>query len=187
MVMMAALGTGAWAAGAGAEEVRTVTVCIGPHPEAPTWSAGRIASDIFSTIGVRLDWHSGLCPASPGVLQISFADRAPKGEPAGALAYASPYEGTHIVVLYERVRLQCGCACELLAYVLVHEITHMLEGISRHSESGIMKEHWDLADYKRIRSKTLAFAAADVELIHLGLDRRVARLAGLVRVAVSAR
>jgi len=60
----------------------------------------------------------------------------------------------------------------LLAHVLVHEITHILEGVARHSETGIMKANWTLRDYYDMQTKTLQFASEDVELIHRGLAQR---------------
>jgi hypothetical protein len=192
LVTMAAVGTGAWAAEAGGTAPRSVTVCTSGFGAVPdVYVARKMASKIFSSIGVELAWPTpGSCPASPEAIKISFADRAPKAASAGALAYAFPYalpnEGTHIVVLYKRVKeTQSGCTPQLLAYVLVHEITHTLQAIVRHSESGIMKAHWDFADYQKMRRASLVFAAEDVELIHLGLDARAARLAGtgLMQVA----
>jgi hypothetical protein len=60
----------------------------------------------------------------------------------------------------------------VLGYVLVHEITHILEGISRHSESGLMKAHWDKADFFYMRGNALRFAQEDIKLIYLGLEGR---------------
>ena len=189
LVMMAAVGTGAWAAEAGGAEVPSVTVCMGGEPGVPSiWSVEQIVSKIFSGIGVRLEWHSDSCPASPYVIKIGFADEPPKGVSDSALAYARPYEGIHIVVLYARVkRLQPTGTQRFLAYVLVHEITHVLEGVSRHSNGGIMKARWDSADYYWIRRDALAFAEEDVELIHLGLDARAAHLAANLPMPVAAR
>ncbi len=189
VIMMAAMETGAWAAGAGAAEARSVTVCIGSIPGLPsTYLSEQMAAQIFSGIGVRLAWHDfGHCPASPESIKISFADQAPKRVSAGALAYALPYEGAHIVVLSGRVkRIQRVCTQQLLAYVLVHEISHILERIDRHSESGIMKAHWDAADYVQMQHRALVFAAEDVDLIHRGLDARAGRLAGKAPVLVAA-
>ena len=190
LVIMAAVETGAWAAEAGRTEARSVTVCTSGYAAVPdAYAAQKMASKIFSTVGVEIEWPApGSCPTFSGVIKISFTDRAPKAASAGALAYARPHEGTHIVVLYERVKgMQSGCTPQLLAYVLVHEITHILQAISRHSESGIMKAHWDPADYEKMRRKTLGFTAYDVDLIHLGLDARAARLAGKGPVLVAAR
>jgi hypothetical protein len=68
----------------------------------------------------------------------------------------------------------------LLAHVLVHEITHVLEGISRHSATGIMKDRWDDNDYSEMRRKPLRFAQEDVNLIYDGLKARQARVATAV-------
>ena len=190
MIMMTALGTGAWAAEAGRAEARSVTVCTNGYATVPdAYAAQSLAKKIFSTIGVETEWPDpGSCPASPDVIKISFADRAPKAASGGALAYALPNEGAHIAVLYGRVKaMQSGCTRQLLAYVLVHEITHILQAISRHSESGIMKARWDPADYEQMRHTTLGFTEHDVDLIHLGLDTRAARLAGKGRGPVAAR
>ncbi|MGO9258489.1 MAG: hypothetical protein ACLQU1_19555 [Bryobacteraceae bacterium] len=190
LITMAAVGTGAWAAEAGKVKGERVTVCMKGDPGIPaTWPAESMASRIFSAIAVKLDWNDGPCPASPNTLKISVVDRAAEGQPAGTLAYALPYdEGSHIVVFYDPIqRMQCGCAQQLLAYVLVHEITHILEGIARHSQGGIMKAHWDDADYDKIRARSLVFAEEDVDLIHRGLDARAASAAGKGTMQLAAR
>ena len=63
----------------------------------------------------------------------------------------------------------------VLAHVLAHEITHILEDIPRHSESGVMKAWWTIADCDEMRRRPLAFASEDIELIHLGLAARARR------------
>jgi hypothetical protein len=55
--------------------------------------------------------------------------------------------------------------------VLVHEVSHILEGVSRHSDSGVMKARWTGNDF------ALGFAQMDVELIHEGLDARARQAA----------
>lgn len=69
----------------------------------------------------------------------------------------------------------------VLAHVLVHEITHILEGIDRHSESGVMKAQWTVEDYRAMADKPLPFAAIDVDLIQRGL----ASQSGVVAMAVA--
>jgi predicted Zn-dependent protease len=64
----------------------------------------------------------------------------------------------------------------LLAYVLAHEIVHILEGTGRHSATGIMKAQWTPEDYSGIASGKLTFASEDIELLHGGLVVRQARL-----------
>jgi hypothetical protein len=63
-----------------------------------------------------------------------------------------------------------------LAYVLVHEITHILEGMPRHSETGLMKARWNWMDHHSIRWGLLALSPQDIELIHVGLTTRATRI-----------
>jgi hypothetical protein len=67
----------------------------------------------------------------------------------------------------------------LLAHILAHEITHVLQGINRHSVSGVMKAHWSNGDCLDMAGKPLAFTEEDVYLIHRGLKRRADRLAAV--------
>jgi hypothetical protein len=55
---------------------------------------------------------------------------------------------------------------------MAHELAHVLEGISRHSDSGIMKASWDLRDYEQMTARPLSFGDADAALIRAGLARR---------------
>jgi hypothetical protein len=142
-------------------------------PAGVTKQAEALASSMFASIGVKIDWRSGEPDASSSsqALAIRLARNTPKPEMPGALAYALPYEGTHIVVFWDR--MECGLAPGVfLAHVMVHEITHVVEGISRHSETGIMKAHWTDEDNKEMMIRPLSFAAEDVELIHHGLAAR---------------
>jgi hypothetical protein len=63
----------------------------------------------------------------------------------------------------------------ILAHVLVHEITHILQGVRRHSESGVMKAGWARAEYNEMAFQPLPFTKTNVILIHKGLDARDAR------------
>ena len=135
------------------------------------------ASAMFASIGVKIDWRCGEPRStSEQALVIELARNTPQNEKPGALAYAKPYEGVHIVVFWDR--MEFGLApSSLLAHVMVHEITHILEGVSRHSESGIMKAHWEGDDYSHMDTKPLAFTRADIDLIYRGLDARASHLA----------
>lgn len=85
-----------------------------------------------------------------------------------------PYEGTLIVVFYDRLltSLTRSRVPSVLGYVLAHEIAHVLEGISRHSLSGIMKPAWSARDYLEMQWNTLRFTEDDVYLIRRGLEER---------------
>ena len=119
-----------------------------------------ITQKMFAGIGVRIEWrHTGpSCPAD--ALQVSLDSPTPASFYPYAFAYALPYEGTHIHVFYDRVQAAVvpGRVQQLLAHVLAHEITHILEGVVRHSTSGVMKAPWDADDYQQMAWKPLAFA-----------------------------
>jgi hypothetical protein len=80
----------------------------------------------------------------------------------------------HIVVFYSRVcqKMSPARVPVLLAHVLAHEIAHILQGVQRHSESGLMKPQRDDADFFEMARKPLGFTEEDVDLIYRGLDAR---------------
>jgi hypothetical protein len=105
---------------------------------------------------------------------IEITPNTPKAFHSGALAYTRPFEGAHITIFWDRLRESPDSAVTtgLLAHVLVHEITHILQGIDRHSTAGIMKAHWTTQEILQMRSKSLSFDPEDVRLIRLGLAAR---------------
>ena len=108
---------------------------------------------------------------------MRLSDSSPSMPNSEALAIAPPYEGS-IVVFLDRVReLIRHRGPSVMAHVLVHEITHVLEGINRHSATGIMKARWNSNDYGEMRHKPLPFAEEDVGLIYYGLKVRRAAVA----------
>jgi hypothetical protein len=129
---------------------RKVTVCmqgaITREVEAPaTW----VASRMFAAIGVTLDWRRGFSGCPSQAIMISLTDNTPTSLQPGVLAYALPYEGTHIRVFCDRITKDHSKALvpHLMGHVLAHEITHILEGVSRHSAYGVMKARWVIEDY----------------------------------------
>ena len=89
------------------------------------------------------------------------------------MAYSRPYEGVHIVVLYERMQqVPSRLRPVLLGHVLAHELTHVLERVEHHSATGIMRAYWDSNDYNQMLMAPLAFAAEDIEMIHSGTEAR---------------
>ena len=178
MAMAAVMGTSAWARETILANDRPVTVCMNGGTHGVTaLQAKTAASKMFAEIGVKIDWRNpSACPAD--ALRISLSMSTPATLLPGALAYALPYEGTHIVVFYDRLQLAVhpGRLPRLLAHVLVHEITHILQGVNRHSDNGVMKARWESSDLSAMDSKSLGFAEDDVRLIHLGLAGRATRL-----------
>jgi hypothetical protein len=176
------------AVSAGATE-RNATICMEGRADVQVVMPAReLATEIFAGAGVTIHWYqSTRCPQAPDVIRIGFSKQAPQDTPDSALAYALPYEGTHIVVLYEQVRAVAAAPQVLLAYVLVHEITHVLQGICRHSETGIMKARWEHDDYYAMKRRMLSFSETDVYLLHRGLDTRDLRMAEGKPALVAAR
>jgi hypothetical protein len=153
---------------------QTILVCVenGSVSEDER-EAEAIASRIFLPALVRLEWHSDArsCRNRPDrIVEISFATHATAGFGPAALAYALPCEGRHIVVFYHRFGyLDPALVPKLLAHVMAHEITHLLQGISQHSEQGIMKARWENRDLAMMKLKPLDFTPKDLQLIREGL------------------
>jgi hypothetical protein len=63
---------------------------------------------------------------------------------------------------------------------MVHEITHLLQGVTRHSDTGVMKARWTGTDFGGMRVTPLPFTRQDVELIYSGLAKGPPRTGVLV-------
>ena len=53
----------------------------------------------------------------------------------------------------------------LLGHAMVHEMTHLLQGVNRHSATGVMKAHWDSGDYLEMKRHILALTPEDIQII----------------------
>ena len=146
--------------------------------------AKALATKMFAGAGVQLQWHSCRAPECEslrdGSIVIDFVTGTDGQVFPGALAFARAIEGVHISVFYDRVRsaragLSPAQVGQVLAHVLVHEITHILQGVSRHSDSGIMKANWSGKDYLAMLWEPLSFTPGDLVLIRAGLALRASR------------
>jgi hypothetical protein len=149
--------------------VRTGTVFRSPV----LIQAEALAGKMFGAIGISLKWRtrpsSGESSQPPIFVEL-VTGMAPARSPR-ALAFALPYEGSHITVFLDRIEAT-QYPGPVLAHVLVHEITHLLQGIERHSATGVMKARWTAEDYAAMRTGTLPFTPEDVDLIYRGLAVR---------------
>jgi len=140
------------------------------------YRAQALTTGMFGSIGVRVEWNGGRNAAETVV--VEFDSETPPDFKPGALAYALPYgkRGSRIHVFYDRVRRDHppSLTAVLLGHVFVHEITHVLEGIARHSDTGVMKGHWDRRDYEQMARRPLTFAPEDVDMICARTARRAA-------------
>jgi hypothetical protein len=141
-------------------------------PERTLRRAQGLASDMFAGLGIRIDWRIGRPNHEAITVGISEATRLDYHP--GALAFAQPYEGVHITIFYDRIRRAYtpDVAPALLAHVLVHEIAHILQGIDRHSQNGVMKAHWTEGEIAQMPLKPLAFTQDDISLIENGVMAR---------------
>ena len=169
-----------------------VTVCLVTDPNRLIVGAAEaLASQMFAKIRVRLQWHEPpVCPAGAAdPVLLALQRHTPDAQFRGALGVALPREGTHAWVFYDRV-LRAGpddsYVAALLAHAMAHEIAHVLQGISRHSESGILKARWSGTDCARMAYFPLMFTREDAILIKSGLEERRSRLVssgpGAVRI-----
>jgi Zn-dependent protease with chaperone function len=146
--------------------------------------AQALAGRMFAAIGISLEWVNGKPDAesSPPPIIIEVVMGAPENFKPRSLAYALPYEGSHITVFVDRIE-NMRAPGNVLAHVMVHEIAHILQGISRHSATGVMKARWTSGDFADMRFRPLPFTPLDIELIYSGLALRTARAAIGLRFA----
>jgi hypothetical protein len=99
------------------------------------------------------------------------------------------FEGVHIRIFVDHVAENAHRLAPLgtflLAHVMVHEITHMLQGVNRHSQEGIMKATWTQAEIQRMVVSPLSFAPEDIRLIHVGLAIKLRAPKRLINAAMS--
>jgi hypothetical protein len=157
---------------------QTVMVCMQTGVVPALHLAQDTAAKLFARqTGLKLAWHRDERSCAPESIVITLTSVTRHEFHPGAFALALPYEGLHIRVFYDRIRevREARRMSFLLAYVLVHEITHILQGCNRHSETGIMKARWSPKDFDRMALLELTFMEEDVRLIYLGLASRARR------------
>ena len=174
---------GVWAA-RGQEQVgafdpaRHVNICLEGNADIQARWALEKEEAIFAPAGINVTYYRhGVCPLQAGTIRIDFRNNVPDNFHPGALAYAYPFEGTHIVILLDRAEALAhkeyrGPVADLLAYVIAHEIAHVLEATGEHSASGIMKAVWGTDEYAKIRLHKLTWEPGDIRMIQMGMARR---------------
>ena len=137
-----------------------------------------VVKEAYSEIGVQVKWRSTAsapagCTKDPlhWKIVVGFGTSSPAGAGKEALAFANPYlmEGPCVTLLMDRVepaaKRNPRSAGYLLGHVLAHEIGHVLQGIARHSETGLMKAHWSLREIKMMPEDRLRFTEEDSAMI----------------------
>ena len=102
----------------------------------------------------------------------------------GAVAHARPYAktGVPVFIFYDRVETvvvnRPVSASAILGYVFAHEIGHILSGVARHADRGLMRAQWASGDLHSITVRSLGFAPGDSELIRNNMKRGFGLRAG---------
>jgi hypothetical protein len=155
---------------------------LGMNQELAFDRARIVVTGIYADIGVVVTWRSAGsapsgCSKKPLHRQIvvSLAADAPRGVGDGVFAYSNPYAAVGPCVTLLASRFEYGLFMNpastgvLLGHALAHEIGHVLEGIARHSETGLMKERWSTNEVREMRNRWLHLEDYDKKLILEGL------------------
>jgi hypothetical protein len=162
--------------------------------------AQQTATRIFAGAAVPLQWKLGDAKrkqTAPGAdttrcaieVRVDLLSRVPEDVSPWAFARSFPLQTKElrIDVLVDRfgriLRRQPLLAGPLLGHVLAHEIAHVLQGVSRHSEAGILRARWNGRDYRQMQRQLMEFDRAEVKHIHLGIEWRLRSCSTLVSTA----
>ena len=166
-----------------------------PDPVYLTY-AEKEAGRMLATAGVQVNWTTALPDPSINPCGAPIVVRFSVGEQVAsyprALAYSLPFntEIQTITVFWDKLTKASARNFvppgNLLAHVLAHEATHILQGMDYHSGSGMMRAFWTEKEYFQMLRGPLSFAAVDVQLVQAGIASRAARAAQLMFVARSA-
>ena len=138
--------------------------------------AKTMAAEIFAGIGVDMGWSKATMDGPRCITRINARLEIASGldERPDALAYVTVGVGAdrQIHVFIDRVAAMVPNSSlgALLGHVLAHEITHVLEGVPRHSDGGVMKARWDRRDLQCLIHRALRFDLVDAALIHAALS-----------------
>ena len=136
-------------------------------------------TSIFSAIGVHIRWSDRkpsefACPASDLSVNVRISDRINRSRDTnGKVVHGETVihsSGFGDAAIFYEPKL-FDIRPELLGHVLVHEIGHALQGVARHSDTGIMKATWTGKDRNRMGTNSLTFTQDDADLIRSSIAR----------------
>lgn len=141
-----------------------------------------VATGIYDAIGVRVVWrsderHPSGCVSQPlhSTILVSFRISDSGSVNDQALALSHPYlkTGPCVTLLMDRleaaIQLNPLSAYALVGHVIAHELGHVLEGVTRHSDTGLMKERWLTNEVWKMKEHPIEFAPSDAALIRAAL------------------
>jgi hypothetical protein len=147
-------------------------------------AAQQQASKLLLEAGVVLDWRRGAPAedvAGPETVVVLFVPNAPRDQDRNALAVARPYgSSSELSVFNDRVTAYVQNVLptdrgRILGHVLAHEIVHVLEGVARHSDTGLMTAHWTWREMRAAITGGLHLAEEDRRLVAYGIQARCRR------------
>jgi hypothetical protein len=183
ITMLMAVVNASASSGQNAESTVHVYVTFEASVAGPLIVAARsCASKLLAPAGVKLIWHDTPTgdPADANSLAMTFLPTTPvtyrTGRNAKALAVALPYASTGQQILVFNDRVSDFVApygrrsWVVLGHILAHEIGHVLENVARHSDTGLMQEHWTRDDISMMIWAGLPFAPEDKALIRSRME-----------------
>jgi hypothetical protein len=137
--------------------------------------AQKKAGLIYASAGINVVWMEpgsrGRAASGHVRLIVSVAAIAPHGKPM-VLGYASRSKhsgGSISFAFFSRVkefaRVHRADLSQVLAYVIAHEIGHLLLSHDSHSHSGIMRAVWKRADMAPAKRDLMTFSDEQAEYI----------------------
>lgn len=140
-----------------------------------------MSARIFDQATVDIQWSLSMRECPSRAIQVDIRENAPRNLAPKAMASARPFEGRSIEIFLDRVTENYpGLDIRRkLAFVLAHEIMHLLQGVDTHAPEGIMKARWDDGDYQGMYSGSFRFMPGDLSLMRESFRRR--RLAAETR------
>jgi hypothetical protein len=162
-----------------------VTIAVHNHagvPPSTLAQAERTASSIFKQAGVDVDWANCEPPTAavqivascritefPKHLQLTIARRSMNltDSVLGVSYVGEDGSGCYSNVFFEpaeelhkRLHVDLGT---LLGHVVAHELGHLLLGTNSHSDTGIMRPHWNDRDLANAGKGELLFTQAQCQ------------------------
>lgn len=140
-----------------------------------------VAGRLFASIGIEVRWvpapRCAKDPPTGSVVYVYYEASAPSDAPADVSAFAR-FGGSRVpavYLLYDRVlSRESGfwyrpLVPTVMGYLLAHELTHAIQGVVRHSTSGLMKPYWTARDQAAMVDGKMTFTSADVVLLRARL------------------
>ncbi len=136
------------------------------------WDAGPVED--LGTLGLDFTAYLGSeCHAGPiaGIVRLQILSHAPASWAAQALGFSLPCarQGLQVTIYADRVAgvSESGGPTfgRVLAFVMAHELGHLLLHSSRHEDTGLMKGIWSKSDWQRAATRVISFSPSEARQI----------------------